>query len=350
MTWHVSDHLADDRKNLIRLELMMLGIGTDNQSVLYPSLVEALYRIMTAIPHENRLPSTGIILFSHPYEEYGTHNTRFKPPKLIRPESAAEESVWGLADGQHSFVLVDSVGVGLLLLDEPITDEMSLFAFRDDALFDDEQGPSDPVPRDCIIVHRAADHLRRRLTVLCKEKIVTFSGVRYTAKSYQYETLRSLRAQVSPFPWDVESIQTVKSALRIAVHQLSPGGTGATLVVLAPDDKPLLSQAISKGDLIVDEAVRPGDWNVTTRERQRPLVHLISQYDGATVIESDGSVTYVGAFFREGRHITGLGREAHRYGTRHQSACEFSSLINGIVVVVSSDGPVTVFAGGKVVG
>ena len=72
----------------------------------------------------------------------------------------------------------------------------------------------------------------------------------------------------------------------------------------------------------------------------------MGQMDGATTISPKGDVLNVGAFFRSvGAENTGPETMPY-YGTRHRSAAEFTKEIDGIAIVISSDGPVTVFRKG----
>ena len=337
--------LPTERRKLIALELQAHGVSADDQFRQFDSLVEACYRLMTATPHENHLPSTGVALFSNPIGEYEEalekHRHQFIP---VNP--AEEDTCWALADGIHSFVAKHRDGVGLLIPNEPTVDELSLFSLRDDVLFDDEVGPGDPPIKECLIVQRSEGHSVRRLTILGRKNIINFSGLAYSSKFYQYDILRALRQQIDPFPWGSSCTQTLKSALRLAVHKLSPENHGATFVILAPADEENFEKLVSDRHLIVDRAIIEPACSLVKRVYQRPLVHLMGQMDGATTISPEGKVLNVGAFFRAvGENA---GSDAGRtYGTRHRSAAEFSKQIQGITIVISSDGPVTVFSNGN---
>lgn len=338
------DDITTARKRWVELELRAHGIGTQDPFGQFLSLVDAFHQVLTAAPHENRLSSTGVVLFSHHFQEYETQGVEFVPYP-----SNQEHLCWGYADGVHSFVAKDPSRVGLLFPKMPVIDEMSLFSLRDDLLFDEETGPSDAPLRECIIIQRSTGHSARRLTVLARERIVTYSGLAYLSKPYQYAIMRELRRVIAPFPWSQS--QTLKSALRVAVHKLSPENVGATLVVLTTSDEEKVASMIASDQLVVNAAVEPRECLVTSRKYQRPLATLIGQRDGATIISATGNVIYVGAFFgsrgREGSE--GSGERSAEYGTRHRSAAEFSKWIDGLALVVSSDGPVTVFRKGNAI-
>jgi hypothetical protein len=135
--------LVTERRKLIALELRAQGIGAQDPFQQFEDLVEACYRVMTAPPHENRLPSTGVVLFSHPFDQYNPD----PDAQFIRVDPLDEATCWLLADGINSFFAKDPGGIGLLVLKEPVLDELNLFSLRDDLLFD-EDGPSAPPARN----------------------------------------------------------------------------------------------------------------------------------------------------------------------------------------------------------
>ena len=316
---------------------MCCGICVEDEYHLFERLVDACYLVLIASPHENRLPSTGVVLLSDRFDRY-----RFEGGVRL---SVDEQMCWALADGVHSFVAMDRDSVFLLVLTglTPL-DELSLFSLREEILYgkDHDLGPSNPPDRECLLVKRSEGHSIRKVTILAREKIVNVSGLSYVPKPYQYEILRELLNRIIPFPWTRECDQTVKSALRLAIHKLSPENCGATLVILAPNDLSRNGKVNAHGRLVLDNAISPNSFSIVQASHQRPLVHLISQRDGAVIISAEGDVLYVNAFFKT------VGSEATpQQGTRHRSAMEFSREIDGMVIVVSSDGPVTVFRKGE---
>lgn len=123
-------NLQSERRRLIRLELKAHGVCAVDRWKQLESLVDACYRVMTSAPHENRLPSTGVVLLSHPFEEY-----RFNKKGRFVDRSLDEDTCWRLADGIHSFVVKYEENVRLFILNQPAVDEVALFSFRDDLLF-----------------------------------------------------------------------------------------------------------------------------------------------------------------------------------------------------------------------
>lgn len=349
--------LASRRKDIIELELKAHGIGSRDPYGQFEPLVSHLYEAMMAPPHENRLASTGIILLSEPFDQYRANNRELKDFKYFPVRRSDVKAARAFADGTNSFFVRGPEETGLLVPPKPIADELDLFTLRDDTLADDDHHDTVRHPlRECLIIQRIGTNATQRLTVLCRERIVTFAGLTYSTRPYQYDVLDSLAQQIRSFPWDQtpQTIQTIKSALRLAVHLLSPSGIGATLVLLAPEDDEKVDGLVANGELIVDGTLRPPtlitetskDLVITKRLFQRPLVHLMSQRDGATTVTADGQVLHIGAFFKTVSASQQKERNGHPMGTRHRSAMEFSRLIGGLVIVVSSDGPVTIFKGG----
>ena len=336
--------LETARHNLIAKELGALGVCANNQFGQFDKLVNVCYRLMTSVPHENRLPSTGVVLLSGEFDQY-----RFDCGDFWKVPPSEEEICWALADGVHSFVAKDREGVALLVLKTSAVDELGLFSAWEDIFYgsDRDLGPSNPPNRECLLIKRSEESSTRRLTILTREKIVNVSGLLYVPKPYQYDILKELRQLISPFPWTADCDQTLKSALRLVVHKLSPENCGATLVILSPDDMSPGNEIKAADRLIINQAISPPNCSLTKREYHRPLAHLMGQIDGATIVSPQGDVLHVGAFFQS---VGTEKNEAERlplHGTRHRSAEEFSKEIEGIVIVVSSNGPVSVYRKGQ---
>jgi DNA integrity scanning protein DisA with diadenylate cyclase activity len=80
-----------------------------------------------------------------------------------------------------------------------------------------------------------------------------------------------------------------------------------------------------------------------------PLRHVLSQIDGAALFDEQGELLELGV-----RLVPSPGAEADIEavrGTRHTSARRYShDDPDAVVIVVSEDGPVTVFRGGDIIG
>ena len=130
---------------------------------------------------------------------------------------------------------------------------------------------------------------------------------------------------------------------------------GATFVVLTENDEELV-----KLNQETDSAVSPPSEILNLKNAARiewqesitastflsyPLAHLLSQHDGAAILDHEGFVRYVGAWLIAGDiDVDGplvVGHSAsHGVGVLRKQ-------IDGFVVVTSSDGPVTVYRKGR---
>ena len=108
-----------------------------------------------------------------------------------------------------------------------------------------------------------------------------------------------------------------------------------------PDDSPLGS--------FEARLPAPPELNILHPPDLAPLRHALSQIDGATFFDSEGSIRQIGV-----RLIASDDAEAHvagLKGMRHTSARQYSfDDPKATVIVVSEDGPVTVLRGGEIIG
>jgi hypothetical protein len=291
--------------------------------------------------HEDWLPGYGEILLSRPLDRYpalAEHGS------LLRPRKG--QQCHRFCDGRASFMLRGPGAEYVFSLhSRPLADELDLFSFRDDILFrsDGDSTPADPNHKDLMIVRRQAGSCTT--TVLARRAIATWDGLAWHLRPYQYDYFDRLRGHSRSLPWEEADRQMLKSAFRIAVHLLSPMRCGATLVLLSRSDQAVLDGLVESSQLLLDRAMRPRDVTITQRAHQRPLVHAISQMDGACLVEPNGKVSAVGAWFAVGLEQD----KAEKTGTRHATARSFSALIGGLVIAVSSDGPISLYRGGKLI-
>lgn len=134
--------------------------------------------------------------------------------------------------------------------------------------------------------------------------------------------------------------ETLKDLLDFCFHDLSPRKIGATLVwCLAEPSADEWENMRPNFTLQGIEARVGSDRSVAV------LRHLLAYTDGAAVLDARARAIGVGAQLKYSEVSKRL-IEAHT-GTRHTSAQRFSyDFARGIVFVVSSDGPVTVFSDG----
>lgn len=128
--------------------------------------------------------------------------------------------------------------------------------------------------------------------------------------------------------------------LEIAVHDLGARGIGAILVHRPEDDR------------VPNYQLRlpvPPPLQITRPEDLAPLVHALSQVDGAAVFDGSGTLRQLGVRLVPSptaeAEVDGFGGMRHTAGRRYSFDDAAAT-----VVVVSEDGPVTVLRGGELVG
>ena len=131
-----------------------------------------------------------------------------------------------------------------------------------------------------------------------------------------------------------------EGVISLAIHWLAPARAGATLVVHDP--------SAGQDRLDMASAVPGPGLNVTNRLHYPPLLSTLQQRDLATLVDPDGAVRAVGVALRASR--AALEAVANEQGMRHRSAQRWSfDHPESIVVVVSADGPVSVYRAGDAV-
>lgn len=129
--------------------------------------------------------------------------------------------------------------------------------------------------------------------------------------------------------------------LELAVHSLAPSRIGATIVAHDGDD-------IDWSFLDTSTAARTPRLSMCDRRHFSALSTVLRQHDLAVIVDRDGSLRKVAVGLRwspDAERAVSTDR-----GMRHRSAQRYShDHATATVVVVSEDGPVTVFRGGTVV-
>jgi DNA integrity scanning protein DisA with diadenylate cyclase activity len=129
------------------------------------------------------------------------------------------------------------------------------------------------------------------------------------------------------------------AALELALHWLSPARVGATFVVCDEFDKASFDKT---------GATEPPGLTLANRRHFPPIMSCLMQRDLATVVDGTGAVRAVGVGLRASAAADA--EVSHPRGMRHRSAQRWSfDHPEAVVVVVSEDGPVTVFAAGEAV-
>jgi hypothetical protein len=132
----------------------------------------------------------------------------------------------------------------------------------------------------------------------------------------------------------------MEALLEFAVHDLGSLGIGAILIY-RPSGEP--------GPVVEERLSLPPPLQIRTALHLAPLRHALRYIDGAAVFDHDGVLRQLGVRVVPSpaaeQQVDPLG------GTRHTSARRYSfDDAEATVIVVSADGPVTVFRRGAIVG
>ncbi|MDY7099889.1 MAG: DNA integrity scanning protein DisA nucleotide-binding domain protein [Actinomycetota bacterium] len=172
------------------------------------------------------------------------------------------------------------------------------------------------------------------------EAVLSWTGRHWAARPTATTLLPGLRASSPELRPDV-----ARGLLDLAVHILSPSKVGATLVVT---DKAsiVLDEAVVGHALDIATAKRAPALSVTNSRHYQALFSSLRQHDLATLISATGRVEYLEVGLRSSREAD-VAVDAER-GMRHRSAQRFSfDHPCKTLVVVSEDGPVTIYRNGQ---
>jgi hypothetical protein len=159
-----------------------------------------------------------------------------------------------------------------------------------------------------------------------------WAGYRWTNRP----NARTQHEALQPFLPGVDK-PVLAGLLELAVHWLSPARVGATLVLPGDHDE---------AGLDLEHSVVPPALSVTTRYHYPALFAALMQTDLATIVAADGAVLRLAV----GLRATPEAGSAvdHSRGMRHRSAARYTFDQPGaLAVVVSEDGPVSVFLRGR---
>ena len=161
---------------------------------------------------------------------------------------------------------------------------------------------------------------------------VEWSGYRWTTRP----NARAQHELLQPFLPHVPKA-VLAGMLELALHWLSPGRVGATLVLPGPH---------GASGLDVDNGIAIPPLSITTRHHYPALFAALMQTDLAATVDLKGTVHHLGVGLNssaEADAAVGTTR-----GMRHRSAARYTyDHPESVAVVASEDGPVTVFQRGR---
>jgi hypothetical protein len=240
---------------------------------------------------------------------------------LVPLDGLSRDMARTFADGRSAFVVnrVDESPI-LVCFDRPVQYEAELVQLQE--------------VTGARIVQRTL--MLGQVRLFAERRVISWDGQSWSDRPTARALLSMLR-QCAP---DLEPA-VAHGLLDLAVHWLSPARVGATIVVH--------EEGFEWASLDVATKFRTPKLSIKNRRHFPALFASLQQHDLATLVTAEGSVEYLGVGLRSSE-------EAERNvdsdrGMRHRSAQRFSyDHPSTTIAVVSDNGPVTVFRGGRAIG
>jgi hypothetical protein len=297
-------------------ELAEAGLDLDGSAAWHELAIEEIAYAMRPKVHERYVPSYGAIIQPSTDPDTWRAVTGLvieRGPIALHPDARLRS----YADGIASWLMRHADGTNeWITLDRPAGSE-----------------------RDLVVLATAlgATIVQRHPTGLVR--IVGTDGVyRWRGMGWRYEPLVDQWIdQVADGDGDHHVLHRL---LEFAVHDLGARGIGAILVY-RPDESLTLSHEL--------RLQTPPKLRITWPMALAPLRHALAQSDGAALFDDEGVLMEIGVRLVPTFEAE-VGVDGYR-GMRHTAARRYSYDDPGAtVIVVSEDGPVTVFRGGQLTG
>jgi hypothetical protein len=306
------------RRERLRAEILDAGLALRVEGPAGDALLAEIDYARFPPLHEREFPTYGAILLGGGGALPETVDLR-----LFAVASGTEDVVRLMADGRESFVLNTRGRLALLVLSKPHDREDELVRLRQ------QLGPTR---------FNAVQRMRSGVVrVLGRRGLAVWDGAHWWEKPYATTYARAVLRSVPG-----ASAAALDAILDFCVHSVSPSPSGSILVWALDED------LISRWSAV--PAVRLPRLSLQDRTTHGPLRHLLSQIDGAAMLNPAAELVNVRVHLpvsAEARQAVSVEPER---GTRHASAKRFSFDEPGTAVfVVSADGPVTVYFRGVAV-
>jgi len=264
-----------------------------------------LSRCLTPHVHEGKIPAYGAALLRN-------QALIDRALRSVPFPSQDEDSMIKLATGEQALVAHNTVGERFLLIfKDHIGSEATLVKLSAET--------------DAVILRRTSTN---ETCIYDKGNVTIHKDRQWSFKGNAKIAVRQATQQAPMI--DSTFLQEL---VDYAYHELSPRRIGATLVWLLKDTQ------IEGGHALGMEL------NITSTVDRHLLADYLDQTDGATIVSSNGLVERVGVQLSYTEKAREIIKEIG--GTRHTSARRFSfDRPETIVVVVSADGPVSLFSDG----
>jgi hypothetical protein len=300
-------------------ELLDEQLGALERSSDPDVLVDELDYAMRPPRHERRVASYGSLVF--PTQPVDVWEARTGLNAIVNQVTErSDEEVRRYADGLSSWAIRTSNGIdGLVVFDRATSSERDLVVLAE--------------ATGAMVVQRHPNHEVRL--------VGSFGVARWDGIGWHVEPPAAMWLEKAALSaTKAEVIGTINALLRFAVHDLGASYIGAMFVIEPSDwQAPAFERRLPT----------PPPLSVHRPQALGPLRHVLSQLDGAALIDRAGVVRELGV--RITPTLDAEARVAPVGGTRHTTARRYSADDPGaVVIVVSEAGPVTVFKSGEVVG
>ena len=172
-----------------------------------------------------------------------------------------------------------------------------------------------------------------QVRLFAERRVIAWDGQTWTDRPTAAALLAELRQCAPDLDPDV-----AHGLLDLAVHWLSPARIGATIVVH--------EQGFQWSSMDVATKFHAPSLSIVNRRHFPALFASLQQHDLATLVTADGTVEYLGVGLRSSTEAE-RNVDSNR-GMRHRSAQRFSyDHPSTTIAVVSDNGPVTIFRGGR---
>ena len=308
----------------LKSEWRTAGFDLFPEEQMNEKLIEEVHYACAPPPHEGHSPKYGAFLVSA------------KPERILIDEAQHHLTVEvndarELADGEYSFFVRSEKDDFVLVLRNYFGDEYGAYKTRDEYL--KPFGIHIVPPRDIGIVQRCSNG---QVRVFGPRNVATRQNERWSVRQYKYSYVNGIEHAIRMVG---EEIATIRELMALSVHLLSANGTGATLVMKRDDSDFLDVSPLSNEHYIESPGYDLGDSRF-----HRAIAQVLSQKDGAVLLRSSGDIDSIGMSL----DVDGSGENMESGGSRHKSARAYSRKHEDcLVVVVSSQGGVTVFFSGQ---
>ncbi len=299
-------------------ELEENGLRLEGDETVRDILMEELDHALHPPRHERRIASGGTIIEPESDSanwESGTQLRITRSPLSDQPLPAARR----FADGFSSWLLRRTDGEDeLIVFDRPAGSERDLLILAS-------------VLEATIVQRHSAGSIRI---------VGRFGVLRWEAFRWHHEPpVRTWTDALNTSSAQGHSA-VLKAMLEFAVHDLGSQGVGA-LLIYRPEEAP--------GPPVEELLPAPPTLRIDLASHLAPLRHALAQVDGAAVFDIQGMLRQLGVRLVPSRasekSVEALGGTRHTSGRRYSHDDPLAT-----VIVVSEDGPVTVFRNGAVLG